>query len=324
MAVADAVLDALDEAGIAPRRRRGPTARLRGRALARPARAALDVGGRDVLLDGAHNPAGAAALAAALDDLRPFLDGGRTPSAAADARPRLDGRQGRRRRDRGPAAADRARGARVIATPVDVPRALPAEDLAGRWRALGGVAGIRTSGRSGRGGRRPRDLGRRRSGRRRRLALPRRGRPRPARRRPAAARPGGRGDAIGPAHDRPRPSPARERGDQRARSSAGGTPPSRLPRAGAASAGLGDDGSGGELRLGRAHVRHGHRQRHARLVLRRRPAGADADPAVGGGRRPAAGDGRGRRRPPRRRRRVHPTRPRPRRPGEESSPASSR
>ena len=39
--------------------------------------------GRDVLLDGAHNPAGASALATALDDLRPFLAGGNPASTPA-------------------------------------------------------------------------------------------------------------------------------------------------------------------------------------------------------------------------------------------------
>ena len=73
-------------------------ARRRGYADARwPGRLELlEVDGRDVLLDGAHNPAGAAALAAALDDLRPFLGAG-----PRDARHRVDGRQGRRRRRRG-------------------------------------------------------------------------------------------------------------------------------------------------------------------------------------------------------------------------------
>ncbi|GIW20931.1 MAG: hypothetical protein KatS3mg065_1227 [Chloroflexota bacterium] len=79
-AVADAVLDALEAAGIA---RVAAEARRVGFAAARwPGRLELlEVVGRrgrlDVLLDGAHNPAGAAALALALDDLRPFLAGGR-------------------------------------------------------------------------------------------------------------------------------------------------------------------------------------------------------------------------------------------------------
>ncbi|HWP62552.1 MAG TPA: bifunctional folylpolyglutamate synthase/dihydrofolate synthase, partial [Candidatus Binatia bacterium] len=78
-AVADAVLDALEAAGIA---RVAAEARRVGFAAARwPGRLELlEVVGRrgrlDVLLDGAHNPAGAAALALALDDLRPFLAGG--------------------------------------------------------------------------------------------------------------------------------------------------------------------------------------------------------------------------------------------------------
>ncbi|MCU0505669.1 MAG: bifunctional folylpolyglutamate synthase/dihydrofolate synthase, partial [Chloroflexi bacterium] len=78
VAVADAVLDALEAAGIA---RVDAGARRRGYAAARwPGRlelvtAATRGGPRDVLLDGAHNPAGAAVLAAALEDLRPGLSG---------------------------------------------------------------------------------------------------------------------------------------------------------------------------------------------------------------------------------------------------------
>ena len=59
------------------RRRADAEARRRGYAAARwPGRLELlsAIGpAREVLLDGAHNPAGAAALAAALDDLRPYL-----------------------------------------------------------------------------------------------------------------------------------------------------------------------------------------------------------------------------------------------------------
>ncbi len=79
VAVADAVLDALEAAGIATV---APDARRRGYAEARWAgRLELIVtqaGGRprEVLLDGAHNPDGAAALAQALDDLAPYLAGG--------------------------------------------------------------------------------------------------------------------------------------------------------------------------------------------------------------------------------------------------------
>ena len=98
--------------------------------LAGPAGAARASGDRDVLLDGAHNPAGAAALAVALDDLRPFL--GRR---AAHARDGVDGGQGRRRRHRGPGDVDRARRRdRRRARASTSPRAMPAADLAARWR----------------------------------------------------------------------------------------------------------------------------------------------------------------------------------------------
>ena len=100
VAVADAILDSLAAAGIvvtpAEARRRGyADARWPGRL------ELLVVDGRDVLLDGAHNPAGAAALATALDDLRPSLAAGRLTLADG-----VDGRQGRRRHRR------RARGRR--------------------------------------------------------------------------------------------------------------------------------------------------------------------------------------------------------------------
>jgi dihydrofolate synthase / folylpolyglutamate synthase len=136
VAVADATLDALEAAGIAvvP-----PDARRRGYADARwPGRLELfTIQGRDVLLDGAHNPAGAATLAEALDDLRPFLVGGadRTPPAltlvmGAMADKDVDGIVAAL------AGAAALHGARVIATRVDLPRALPAQALAGRWRTL--------------------------------------------------------------------------------------------------------------------------------------------------------------------------------------------
>ena len=69
-AVADATLDALEAAGIA---RVGEAARREGYASVRwPGRLELlEVGGREVLLDGAHNPAGAAALAGASTIWRP-------------------------------------------------------------------------------------------------------------------------------------------------------------------------------------------------------------------------------------------------------------
>ncbi len=127
VAVADAVLDALGEAGIADV---PADARRRGYAEARwPGRLELlTVDGRDVLLDGAHNPAGAAALAEAIADLRPFLTPGRLTlltasmadkdvagiSSALCAAPILD-------------------GSRIIATAINTPRALPAGRLATVW-----------------------------------------------------------------------------------------------------------------------------------------------------------------------------------------------
>src|SRR6185437_4174032 len=122
-ATADAVLDALEAAGIvtAP-----DEARRAGYASAVwPGRLELiRAAGRDVLLDGAHNPAGAAALATALDDLRPFLAPGPiTVVTASMADKDVDGVV---------AAFARSaalRGARVVATQLDVPRALPAQEL---------------------------------------------------------------------------------------------------------------------------------------------------------------------------------------------------
>jgi dihydrofolate synthase/folylpolyglutamate synthase len=143
VAVADAVLDALAEAGIATT---DDDARRRGYATASwPGRLELiRAGDRDVLLDGAHNPAGAAALALALDDLRPVLDGGSdavppplTLVVASMADKDVDGVIAAL------LGASAMHGARVVATSIEVPRALPAEALAGRWRALGGGAGIR-------------------------------------------------------------------------------------------------------------------------------------------------------------------------------------
>jgi dihydrofolate synthase/folylpolyglutamate synthase len=141
-AVADAVLDALDEAGIATvpaeaRRRGYGSATWPGRL------ELLRVEGRDVLLDGAHNPAGAAALATALDDLRPFLaGGGGTPPTAvtlvhgsmADKDvPGIVAALG---------ASTALRGATVIATRVSGERALAADEVAARWRATGSEAAV--------------------------------------------------------------------------------------------------------------------------------------------------------------------------------------
>ena len=137
VAVADAVLDALAEAGIA---RADDAARRRGYAAATwPGRLELiRVGDRDVLLDGAHNPAGAEALAVALDDLRPTLTGGDAPTpppltlvVASMADKDVDGVI------RAILGAASVGGARVVATTLDVPRAMLADALAARWRDLG-------------------------------------------------------------------------------------------------------------------------------------------------------------------------------------------
>jgi dihydrofolate synthase/folylpolyglutamate synthase len=159
VAVADAVLDALGAARIAvvP-----PAARRAGYAAVRwPGRLELVTlpgagpGGADaeVLLDGAHNPAGAAALAAAFDELRPILrgaDGGRpaptggqlAPTGGRPAPPTLvlaimgdkdvAGVLGAL------AAAPSLDGVRVIATQVEGPRALPAAALAAQWATVAG------------------------------------------------------------------------------------------------------------------------------------------------------------------------------------------
>jgi dihydrofolate synthase / folylpolyglutamate synthase len=130
VAVADALLDALEATGIADvpaaaRRRGYATVRWPGRL------ELLSIDGRDVLLDGAHNPAGAATLATALDDLRPFLTPGRpTMLTASMADKDVDGVIGAL------TGSVSLRGARVVTTQLDVPRALAAEALAARWRSL--------------------------------------------------------------------------------------------------------------------------------------------------------------------------------------------
>ena len=129
-AVADALLDALDVAGIASvdddARRRGYAGAVWPGRLER-----LDGAMGDVLLDGAHNPAGAAALAMALDDLRPFLTNGPlTLVTASMADKDVDGVVRALARSRAMA------GATVLATAVELPRAMPADELAERWRVL--------------------------------------------------------------------------------------------------------------------------------------------------------------------------------------------
>jgi len=139
-AVAEATLDALDAAGIA---RSSPADRRAGFAQVRwPGRLELlTIDGRDVLLDGAHNPAGAAALAAALDDLRPFLTGGDEPLAGRPPMTLLTASMA----DKDVAGVVRAlatsealRDARIICTGLDLPRALAADALAATWAAESG------------------------------------------------------------------------------------------------------------------------------------------------------------------------------------------
>jgi dihydrofolate synthase/folylpolyglutamate synthase len=130
VAVADALLDALAIAGIASV---DADARRRGYADVRwPGRLELlEVEGHEVLLDGAHNPAGAGALAAALTDLRPFLvPGPITLLTASMADKDVAGVVAAL------AASPALAGATVVCVALDVPRALPADDLAAIWRGV--------------------------------------------------------------------------------------------------------------------------------------------------------------------------------------------
>ena len=135
VAIADALLDTLAEAGIA---RTDGAARRAGYAAAEwPGRLELlRIGDRDVLLDGAHNPAGATALAVALDDLRPFLTGGPlTILTASMADKDIDGIV------RALRASGAMIGATIVCTGMDLARAMPAVELAARWGT--GMSGLR-------------------------------------------------------------------------------------------------------------------------------------------------------------------------------------
>lgn len=139
-AVAHATLDALQEAGIA---RVAATARLAGyRAVRWPGRLELiRADQRDVLLDGAHNPAGAAALAQALDDLRPHLAGGAEPPGRRPPATLLMAVMHDKDVTGMVEALGRSetlRDARIICTRLAYPRAMPAEELAGAWAAIDG------------------------------------------------------------------------------------------------------------------------------------------------------------------------------------------
>jgi dihydrofolate synthase/folylpolyglutamate synthase len=128
-AVADAVLDALGRQGTATV---DAAARKAGYASATwPGRLELiRVRDRDVVLDGAHNPAGAAALAQAIDDLRPFL--------AAGPVTLVHGSMGDKDVDgiiRALLESNALVGARLFTTQVPGDRAMPAGELARHWRA---------------------------------------------------------------------------------------------------------------------------------------------------------------------------------------------
>ncbi|MEO8228313.1 MAG: bifunctional folylpolyglutamate synthase/dihydrofolate synthase [Chloroflexota bacterium] len=142
-AVADAVLDALALAGIAAvsgdaRREGYAGTRWPGRLeLIETTAGSSDGTRREVLLDGAHNPAGAAVLARALDDLRPTLQGGDEPEPppitlllATMADKDVAGVLAAL------AASPIARAAHVVCTQVDHPRAMPAASLARGWAAV--------------------------------------------------------------------------------------------------------------------------------------------------------------------------------------------
>jgi dihydrofolate synthase/folylpolyglutamate synthase len=130
-AVADALLDALDVAGIA---HVPPAARRAGYAEARwPGRLELvEYRGHDVLLDGAHNPDGAASLAQALDDLAPHLaaSGPATLLFAVMADKDVEGIV------RALLSSGVVRDARLVATTTGATRSLPADALAATWRTL--------------------------------------------------------------------------------------------------------------------------------------------------------------------------------------------
>jgi dihydrofolate synthase/folylpolyglutamate synthase len=141
-AVTNAMLDALSAAGIADA---DAAARRAGFASASwPGRLELvRVDGREALLDGAHNPAGAGALATALDDLRPYLLGG--DSASPPPLTLVHGSMADKDVDGIIAALDGSaalRDARIMATQVPGERAMPAGELARRWAAARPAARI--------------------------------------------------------------------------------------------------------------------------------------------------------------------------------------
>jgi len=96
--------------------------------------AAATPGAPDLLLDGAHNPEGAQALASALDELRPVLSGGRPTVLTGIVREKDVAGIVSALRD-----SVALRDARIIATTVpDSSRSLDATDLAAAWGAVEG------------------------------------------------------------------------------------------------------------------------------------------------------------------------------------------
>ncbi len=189
-ATADALLDALDSAGIAAV---PPAARRTGYASAVWAGRLelIRAGDRDVLLDGAHNPAGAAALAVALDDLRPFLaDGPLTLVTASMADKDVDGVIAAL------VTAAALEGATVVCTSLDLARAMSA-DRPRHALARECARAARHPGRAGSAGGARRCAGGIRPGRGRRFALSCRDGAWPARRRSRPARSGPCGGRIG-------------------------------------------------------------------------------------------------------------------------------
>lgn len=134
VAVADALLDGLAAAGIAQTM---PDARRSGYGDARwPGRLELVelADGNEVLLDGAHNPAGAATLAQAIDDLRPFLRGaGNRDEARMVLVTGMMADKDVAGTVSAMSAASALTGAHVIATQVEGPRAMAADQLAAIW-----------------------------------------------------------------------------------------------------------------------------------------------------------------------------------------------
>jgi dihydrofolate synthase / folylpolyglutamate synthase len=130
-AVALATLRALDAAGIVA----VDEAAVRGglAAVRWPGRLELLAGHPQILLDGAHNEAGVAALVAALEELRPLLPPGPPTVLFAVMADKAVERMVDLL-----VAAPALRDGQVVTTALSGPRALPAETLAATWRRLAG------------------------------------------------------------------------------------------------------------------------------------------------------------------------------------------